>query len=109
MRAMARQCACDPEGEGVGTGEPSASSAQAVRDGTQPPSTVSGPVTVTLTWSSPSTGVTTAVDQPSAPVAWPVGVVADGDGAAPSDAVTPQPVASATATVTRTTRNLRMA
>ena len=46
-RAMARQRAAG-EGVGVGTGTPAGVSAQAVRVDTQPPSTVSGPMTVSV-------------------------------------------------------------
>ena len=77
-RTMARQLAAG-EGVGVGTGAPATVRAEAVRVGMQPPSRVSGPVTVTESWSRPpACAVTTAV-QPAALEALPSTWPGDGD------------------------------
>ena len=69
MMAIARQCA-NGDGVGVGTRLPLAVSAQAVRVGSQPPTTVRGPCTVTATCSWPADAVTTVV-HPEESVALP--------------------------------------
>jgi len=85
MMAIARQCA-NGDGVGVGTRVPLAVSAQAVRVGSQPPTIVRGPCTVTATCSWPADAVTTVV-HPEESVALPdtppdVGVAGVGVGLA---------------------------
>ena len=108
--AIAKQCSAGP-GVGVDTVVPDAVSAEAVRDGTHPPSTVSGPAAVMVTsiWAL-GCAVTTRLHPagldavprtcPGAGKAAGVGVeaIADGGWAAPEEAsrATPQPPTAST-------------